>query len=288
MGSMKSFDKKFGQDFVSGLPACPGVYRMFNAESRLIYVGKAKNLRRRLGQYRNAGRLKKHRKMRSIIAGAARIEYSICESDLEACLLEMKLIQAHRPKWNVAGAFHFLYPMIGLKQESGEILFCCTTTPDQFEGFEFHGSYRSRTITREAFHAWMRLLRYVGHETKWKRSAERVRYSSVYRFRQIDAASLPLWTSFLRGESREALEQLALALLESAAARRDSAEVQEDLKTMQRFWRTEASRLRRAIRRTAFGGYPVPQAERDLLFLRYRHSFMGDSSSSAVSLDAGR
>ena len=90
---MKAFDTKFGADFLGGLPQAPGVYFVYDGEGRLIYVGKAKNLRRRLGQYRNAQRLKKHAKMRSIIRDADRIEIRICESDFAACLLENELIR---------------------------------------------------------------------------------------------------------------------------------------------------------------------------------------------------
>ena len=104
---MKPFDKKFGAEFVAGLPACPAVYRVYGSDGLLIYIGKAKNLRRRLGQYRNAKRRKKHFKMRQIVADAARIEFDLCPTDLEACLLEARLIQEHRPRWNTAGAFFF-------------------------------------------------------------------------------------------------------------------------------------------------------------------------------------
>ena len=88
------------------LPTTPGIYRIFNVAGELIYVGKAKNLRRRLGQYKNAKRTKKHRKMRLIVSEADRVETEDCSSDLDAYLLEAKLIQELRPKWNTAGAFH--------------------------------------------------------------------------------------------------------------------------------------------------------------------------------------
>ena len=72
---------------------------MYDQAQQLIYVGKAKNLRRRLSQYRHAKRLKKHSKMRSIIKAAERIEHEVCATELDAFLLETRLIQAHRPRW---------------------------------------------------------------------------------------------------------------------------------------------------------------------------------------------
>ena len=59
---MRLFDTKFGADFLAGVPTEPGVYRFYDVEGALLYVGKATSLRRRLGQYRTAGRKKKEHK----------------------------------------------------------------------------------------------------------------------------------------------------------------------------------------------------------------------------------
>jgi excinuclease ABC subunit C len=60
------FDTKFGADFLAGVPTEPGVYRFYDVEGALLYVGKATSLRGRLGQYRTAGRKKKERKRRAL------------------------------------------------------------------------------------------------------------------------------------------------------------------------------------------------------------------------------
>lgn len=59
---MLLFDRKFGKEFLSGVPTQPGVYSLFDGQRRLLYVGKAKNLRRRLSQYRKAPRTKRGKK----------------------------------------------------------------------------------------------------------------------------------------------------------------------------------------------------------------------------------
>ena len=100
-------------------PPVPGVYSFFNSDEKIIYVGQSKNLRRRLGQYKNAKRVKRHSKMRKILSEASRLEYEVCASPLEAEILETQLIQRLRPKWNVMGAFYFLYPMIGMRISNG-------------------------------------------------------------------------------------------------------------------------------------------------------------------------
>jgi predicted GIY-YIG superfamily endonuclease len=145
------------------LPPSPGIYRFYNGANQLIYVGKAKNLRRRLAQYKNAKRCKAHAKMRKIIREAKRLEHEVCADEFQALCLETQWIQKHRPKWNVVGAFFFLYPMVGLRAEGGHLYLCYTTTPERYAAFQFHGSFRSRERTRDAFFALVELLSLVGH-----------------------------------------------------------------------------------------------------------------------------
>jgi excinuclease ABC subunit C len=269
-----AFDKKFGAQFIAELPVSPGVYFIHDRDDRLIYIGKAKNLRRRLSQYRNAKRRKKHAKMKSIVAQAAKIDYQLCESDLAAQLLETELIQKHRPLWNVEGAFFFLYPMLGIRQEGEITSFCYTTDPSAFPGFRFHGAYRSKFLTREAFFALMDLLGFIGHRMPSSRKARLKapipKYSYLYHFRKIEPAWLEKWSRLLAGESTEAAEALVLALVENAGARRSPAKIQELLNTIRRFWRHEALPLRRAIESTQYPEFPVPQTARDTLFIKHR------------------
>ncbi|MCM2324769.1 MAG: hypothetical protein NDJ90_16035, partial [Oligoflexia bacterium] len=81
----------------------------------------------------------------------------------------------------------------------------------------------------------------------------------------------PLWTDFWKGESKVALEELILSLVENAAARKARSEVQEQLNALIRFWKHEALALHRARRATSRSAYPVAQKDRDILFLEYRH-----------------
>ena len=102
---MQTFDEKFGADFLSGVPHEPGVYRIYDSAGGLLYVGKARDLRRRLAQYRTTRRTKKDRKRRALVRAADRVEWQVCASELDASLTEIGLIQALRPRRNVAGAF---------------------------------------------------------------------------------------------------------------------------------------------------------------------------------------
>ena len=267
---MRLFDRKFGVGFLDGVPAAPGVYRLFDEHDGLLYVGKAANLRRRLGQYRLTGRRRKERKRRALVKAAARITWEVLESPLAATLAEIRLIQTLRPPRNVATAYSFLYPFVGIAVQGDEVYFCLTTRPEAFPAFAFHGAFRSRAVTGEAFHSLMALLRYVGHPVPRHRCRHlgAARYSTVRGFRRLPAGSAETWARLLRGASRDGLETLALRLVEHAGARARRSEIHEAIRAIARFYEDEAQALARVRAATGYGGYPVLQQDRDLLFAR--------------------
>jgi excinuclease ABC subunit C len=184
------------------------------------------------------------------------------------------LIQKHRPRWNIAGAFSFLYPLIGIRSANGDIEFCMTTTPEavlrECPGFEFHGAFRSRRITGDAFFALMRLLKCVGHINPSNFRNRIPRYSYIFSFRRLPPEWTGLWASFYKGESALAMEELILRLVDNTAARRRPSKIQEHLDELNRFWKREVLTLARARKSTGCGEWPVPQCQRDLVFLSYR------------------
>ena len=282
---MHLFDRKFGADFLAGVPTVPGVYHLYDVDGVLLYVGKAQNLRRRLGQYRTTRRIKAHRKRRDLVRAAARIEWQVCASELDALLTEIRHIQLLAPRKNVAGAFPFLYPFVGVRVEGAEVRFCLTTTPEAFASFDFHGAFRSRVLTREAFFALMRLLRFVGHVTPRRRvdRASTPRYSHVYTFRKLPAGSAETWADLFRGISRQALTDLSWRLLEHPGARARSVEVGKDLRTVGRLFDEEATPLAAAIAATGHIGYPVAQRDRDTLFLKFAAAAHDAQSAGGAS-----
>ena len=136
-----------------------------------------------------------------------------------------------------------------MQVDGRETFFCLTTRPEGFAAFELHGAYRSREVTGEAFHALSRLLRFVGHPVPAPalpaRSRARPR-GTVAGFRRLPVEAIPGWAELLRGESREALEALALELLEHPGAVARRGEIQEDLAALALFFETEARALARA------------------------------------------
>ncbi len=259
------------------IPAQPGVYRYFNEAGQLIYVGKAKNLRRRLAQYQNAKRRKAHAKMRKIFKEAKVMTFEVCENELFALIRENELIQAHRPKWNVVGAFFFLYPMIGVRKQDGHLFVCYTTRPELFPEFEFHGAFRSRFRTREGFFALVELLRYAGHAASrsqiLKSGVKQLsfKHTYVYGFRQLPDSWPALFDLFLRGESFRAIEELSLHLLDRPGALAKCKEIQIQLHELRTWWRHEMVPLHQARKHCAWPSYPILQKDRDLLFIKLRN-----------------
>ncbi len=102
-----AFDHK---DFVANLSSRPGVYRMMDVGERVLYVGKARNLKKRVGSYFRASGLTT--KTMAMVAKIARIEISITHSETEALLLEQSLIKDLKPPYNIQLRDDKSYPYI--------------------------------------------------------------------------------------------------------------------------------------------------------------------------------
>lgn len=270
---MNVFDRKFGHGFLAGVPLTPGIYCFSDAAGTIIYVGKAKRLRRRLSQYRLVTQGRRHRRMRKILNAAHAVSFTPCPSHLDACLLEIRLIQKLRPQWNIAGAYSSQYPYIGLSNEGGTFSFALSAQPEQLDGYQWFGAFRSRDVVGAAFFSLMKLLTYVGHRSRIKLAdaPTRPKHTYAFTFHQLPREWAVLWEAFFRGHSRQALETLTFKLLENVGARSRSSELQEKIDALRIFWQEEALPLARAIAQANYrGSYPVPQAERDPLFLQSR------------------
>lgn len=95
--------ERLGAAFFRAIPAVPGVYRLFDADNHLIYVGKAGDLHARLASYRRTHG--QSRKTVRLIHTACRIEWEVCASETAARLRENALIRTHRPRFNRAGTW---------------------------------------------------------------------------------------------------------------------------------------------------------------------------------------
>ncbi len=99
MDNQKIDIKAYLNNIVQSLPSKPGVYKMKDQEGRIIYVGKAKNLRHRVASYFNS--TEKMMRTQKMVEQIADIAYIVVGSELEALLLETNIIKELRPKYNI-------------------------------------------------------------------------------------------------------------------------------------------------------------------------------------------
>ena len=101
-------------DLIENSPNAPGVYKMYDADDNLLYVGKAKNLSNRLKQYIDISKLESHKQvMRTMVA---RVDWEITPTESDALILEQHLIKTLKPKYNIMLTDGKMYPMIALTQ----------------------------------------------------------------------------------------------------------------------------------------------------------------------------
>ena len=133
---MKGIDEHISQ-LLKRIPENPGVYQYFDKEGQIIYVGKAKNLHRRVNSYFN----KDHpsSKTRQLVAHIADIRYVVVESEQDAFLLENNLIKQYQPHYNILLKDGKSYPSICITKEPYPRIFK-TRTINKKAG-EYYGPY---------------------------------------------------------------------------------------------------------------------------------------------------
>ena len=103
------------KNIVSNLPESPGCYQYLNDNGEIIYVGKAKNLKRRVFSYFN--KEQQTLKTKLLVAKIADIKYVVVNSETDALLLENNLIKRHKPRYNILLKDDKTYPSICITNE---------------------------------------------------------------------------------------------------------------------------------------------------------------------------
>jgi len=109
--------ERLGRDFFRQLPATPGVYLMRDARDAILYVGKAKNLRKRLGAYRVANPDRMPRRHLRLVRAVARIELQECADELSALAREAELGPLRRDS-SPGGALRNSFTLLSLKHQT--------------------------------------------------------------------------------------------------------------------------------------------------------------------------
>jgi len=109
----KDFEKKIDLD---NLPNNPGVYQFLNSNGKIIYVGKAKNLKNRVRSYFQHGKIF-DAKTKALITNIANLEFIVVDTEIEALLLEDNLIKKYKPKYNVMLRDDKTFPYIKITKD---------------------------------------------------------------------------------------------------------------------------------------------------------------------------
>ena len=144
------------QESLSVIPEKPGCYTYRDSAGVVIYVGKAKNLRKRISSYFQ----KNHsdRKVRALIRAFATIEYMVVETELDALLLENNLIKQHQPHYNILLKEGDLYPHICVKKEPFPRVF--VTFKVIRDGSQYFGPYPNKGMAWTLINLFNRIFKF--------------------------------------------------------------------------------------------------------------------------------
>lgn len=243
---MSSF---LAEQFLKTVTSEPGVYRMFNDKQTVIYVGKAKNLKKRLSSYFSL--TQKHPKTLALVSHIASIEVTVTHTETEALILEHNFIKQYMPKYNVLLRDDKSYPYLFLSDHKHPQLTLVRAQNRKRKG-RYFGPYPSGGAVRESLHLMQKLFPIRQCEDSYysNRSRPCLQYqlkrclapcvkamSEEEYLHQVNLAS-----EFLQGKSVHVIAQLveemerASAALdfEKAAVRRD--QIQSLKKVQEQQW----------------------------------------------------
>jgi predicted GIY-YIG superfamily endonuclease len=141
----RPLDRRLGIKFFRKAPRRPGVYLMRNAQDEIVYVGKAKDLKQRLNNYRTANPDRMPRRHLKMVNEVSRIEFQLCRTEAAALKHEKKLIRELKPKFNRAGVWQGRPQFLAWRFETSAIEFQIHETPHTgWQRFGSLGSYAPR------------------------------------------------------------------------------------------------------------------------------------------------
>lgn len=149
-----------GRDFFLSLPELPGVYQFLGDDDKILYIGKAKNLKQRLSAYRSIKAEKADKRLVRLVNATHTIIFKTCRSEKAALRLENRLIRKHNPRYNRAQVYPYRNPYVicryeghrfAVRRQSGEAV------PDIKSDEMLFGSFPA-ALTPRALRAWQRLL----------------------------------------------------------------------------------------------------------------------------------
>ena len=138
------------------IPQSPGVYQFLNKDQKIIYVGKAKNLKKRVSSYFQKNL--KSRKTINLVKNINSIEHVVVQSESDALLLENSLIKKNQPKYNILLRDDKTYPWICIKNERFPRVFL--TRKLIKDGSEYFGPYTNIKVINILKNIMIKLIIY--------------------------------------------------------------------------------------------------------------------------------
>ncbi len=126
------------KDILKTLPDSPGIYKYFDDEKAIIYIGKAKSLKKRVNSY-FVGKHFDNKKTAILVSRIASIEYTLVETEMDALLLENVLIKQYKPRFNILLKDDKTYASICIKNERFPRILSTRTI--ERDGSEYYGPY---------------------------------------------------------------------------------------------------------------------------------------------------
>ncbi|WP_094751736.1 excinuclease ABC subunit UvrC [Psychromonas sp. CD1] len=243
---MRLFD---ASDFLKTLTSAPGVYRMFDALDVVIYVGKAKNLKKRLNHYFSL--TQKHPKTLALVTHIAHIEVTVTHTETEALILEHNFIKQYKPKYNILLRDDKSYPYLFLSAHKHPQLSLVRHKNKKRKGTYF-GPYPSGSAVRSSLNLMQKLfpIRQCSDSYYANRSRPCLQYQLKRclapcvktNVQEEYAHQVTLASDFLQGKSQQVIEKLIVEMqsaslqlaFEKAALRRD--QIQSLKKVQEQQW----------------------------------------------------
>jgi len=152
-------EERLGTDYFDNLPKSPGIYRFYDVNNELLYVGKAKNLRTRVFSYKRAKAGQVSRKVSRLIGRIDRLEFDETESERDALLLENWWIRDKRPPFNSANKQTEAYYFIYFKPEPNALEFrLAMRIHDETNPDDWYGSFKGHAPVRRSLGYLLQLL----------------------------------------------------------------------------------------------------------------------------------
>ncbi|MCH2669628.1 MAG: excinuclease ABC subunit UvrC, partial [Gammaproteobacteria bacterium] len=208
---------------ISNLTHCPGVYLISNSKGEVIYVGKAKDLRRRVGSYFQ-GRAQDTKTM-AMLSQVANIDVTVTQTESEALILEYNLIKEHRPRFNILLRDDKSYPYIHVSTDHDFPRLTSYRRPRKIAGRHF-GPYPSASAVKEALSQLQKIFKIRQCEDSY--FSNRTRPCLQYQIQRCTAPCVGLISSddyqrdiehallFLQGDSGVITEKLAKSMDEAS------------------------------------------------------------------------